>query len=268
MQQPGDLGVFLRNRALLDVERDIPLDYGACLLAAVNGSPVLQAAAQAALDTAGYPAGPGKTTTDDAPTRAGASKVGRAVLSQVAWNADPNQPGEAELRWQGEGVQPVWTALDYGDILTLTPDLAGALKGPATPDNPLKEKDQCMLLHVAAMLLRLRKKHRPSAAAVQEMALTLRNSATAMTQQALRVLGPPPDVATQAEADARIFFHDFEHRDHNKDYRTLAACPLPELRDVLVNILRLDAHGCVLQEALVGVDCAGDPAKAGWLLIH
>ena len=103
---------------------------------------------------------------------------------------------------------------------------------------------------------------------VQALAAPMRGTLLVMAQQALRLLGPTPDLVSQAEGDARVFMHDFVWRDHNKDYRSLAACPLPELRDLLVNILRLDGQGNVVQEALVGTHDDGNPKKAGWLLIH
>ena len=82
------------------------------------------------------------------------------------------------------------------------------------------------------------------------------------------MLGEPPDLMSQAEADVWVFLHDFLHRDHNKDYRSLAACVLASLAPYALQILRMDAQGRVTQEAIVGREFAGDPRKVGWLLIH
>ena len=77
----------------------------------------------------------------------------------------------------------------------------------------------------------------------------------------------PPDRMSQAEADIRIFVHDFLWRDHDKDYRALAALLLPELRRVQLHIVRVDFWGEASVETLSGLDAHTRDGVHVWLLI-
>ena len=120
-----------------------------------------------------------------------------------------------------------------------------------------------MFIHFAALVLWLATGKLPPRGDVVAKAQELRAGSVALAQHALRVLGETPDLMTQAEADFRIFLHDILFRDHNKDYKSLATCPLPQLRPFLANIIRVDGQGHASQDALVGAEYGGGAEGAG-----
>ena len=55
-------------------------------------------------------------------------------------------------------------------------------------------------------------------------------------------------------ADLRTFIHDLVHRDHDKDYRSLAAFPSKAAEHLACHILRVSHRGVYLGESLYGWD--------------
>eukprot|EP00972_Heterocapsa_arctica_P054198 7987259-Heterocapsa_arctica.AAC.1 len=70
-------------------------------------------------------------------------------------------------------------------------------------DNPLLERRQCLLLHVAAGALGARSGVLPWRQEAQDLAAMLESA-----QDAERALGWAPGFMTQAEADLRMLAHD------------------------------------------------------------
>ena len=73
---------------------------------------------------------------------------------------------------------------------------------------------------------------------------------------------------TQAEDDLRTFIHDLLWRDHDRDYRTVAAFPLPDLEKSYLGVLRVDAWDGMSCEAVVGVGFTGKAEDCLWGLIY
>ena len=68
-------------------------------------------------------------------------------------------------------------------------------------------------------------------------------------------------------ADLRVFLHDALFFGHTKDYRSLAACPLPGLAAYNLCILRLDTRNRPTVETICGWEFRGAPQKQLWLLV-
>ena len=85
-----------------------------------------------------------------------------------------------------------------------------------------------------------------------DLALELRSRAREEAVDAQLALGPLPASLQQAEADLRVFTHDLLHRDHDRDYRSLAAFPHPHFSEVLFYIVRVDAKGRPYTEIIRG----------------
>eukprot|EP00972_Heterocapsa_arctica_P009418 1386262-Heterocapsa_arctica.AAC.1 len=82
---------------------------------------------------------------------------------------------------------------DYGDALTLEADLANMCLGVAEdPDNPLVERRQCLLLHVAAGALGARSGVLPSRHEAQDLGARMRRTMLERAQGSKRALGEAP----------------------------------------------------------------------------
>ena len=81
-------------------------------------------------------------------------------------------------------------------------------------------------------------------------------------------LGPAPPAMHQAEADLRTFVHDLVHRDHDKDYRSLAAFPPAAAEHVACHILRVSHRGTCTGETVYGWQYDDQTSPHIWLLVH
>ena len=173
--------------------------------------------------------------------------------------------GIGQVEWAGE----VWGTRDYQASLALSADLQSVVaNAPEDPSKPHLEDRQCLLLHVAAGLLWSAQGHEPSLTAVQSLALELRQEMYEQACVASAALGPSPPAMGQSEADLRTFIHDLVHRDHDKDYRSLAAFPPKAAEHIACHILRVSHRGVYLGETVYGWDFDASASPHVWLLVH
>ena len=159
--------------------------------------------------------------------------------------------------------------VDYQADLTLHQDLLDNLANPPEdPSRPAQEQRQCLLLHVAAGMLWAVRAEEPTPESVQEKALHLRAEMYSQAVIAAAALGPPPPAMGQAEADLRTFVHDLVHRDHDKDYRSLAAFPPSDAEHVAFHILRVSHRGGFTGESVYGWHFDESSSPHVWLLVH
>ena len=150
---------------------------------------------------------------------------------------------------------------DGGPTLGLWPTMeTGSACSPVSPsrsrERPLPgepEGRQCLVLHCVAGVL-LRKQGRlPTAAEVASAAAKVRKELLDRAVSSDTALGPVPEELSRAEADLRIYAHDLRHWAHDKDYRCLAAYPLPFFSRYRLLFLRVDSRGHVTSEEIRGL---------------
>jgi hypothetical protein len=269
-RRPGLLGCYLRGRWLHAqlMPSGPPFDPDEALAsyleeAVDHGCPELATAAAKELedqesDAASRHAGDSRTA------KAAADDPDRAHVGPVYWDR-PDHVGVGRLRWGGED----WRMVDYQADLTLHQGLLDQLANPPEdPSRPAQEHRQCLLLHVAAGILWSDKATEPDPQAVQDLALRLRTEMYSQAAIAAAALGPPPPAMGQAEADLRTFIHDLVHRDHDKDYRSLAAFPPAEAEHVAFHILRVSHRGGYTGESVYGWHFDEGTSPHVWLLVH
>jgi hypothetical protein len=251
----GVLLVFLKNRlrALAEAQPDLqPGDEQIQQLleqAVAHGAPELAEAASKMLLQGPF-----------------SQKVGESPdvveLSSMLW---AKGVGEGSLEWAGEQ----WKVFYFGDTLPIPPELSEKLTGDPEPGHTAGlEPRQCLLLHVAAGIQRLRSGRLPALQKVHALAAQLRAEMLDQALEASECLGPAPEYVSQAESDLRVFLHDLTHRGHDKDYRCLAACPPVALDLYALNILRLDAYQRRSVETVCGIEHAGGLQQQVWRLVH
>jgi hypothetical protein len=157
--------------------------------------------------------------------------------------------------------------LDYKDHLDLQPEAFSQL-GAAEGGRSVSEPKQCMILHVAAALLHNRSGQVPTYVQVQALAADMRTGMMRQAAVAQASLGECPDEVGSSEADLRVFLHDLLHWGHDKDFRTLLACPPSHLAGYSVQVVKIDYQGKVTTEAVVGWEHDGNPKKVLWVMIH
>ena len=79
------------------------------------------------------------------------------------------------------------------------------------------------------------------------------------------ILGNPPEVMTQAEADLRVFHHDIVQPDHDTDYRLPAALPIDQLRTLRLCFVRIDSQHCASLDTVTGAEFTGAISDNEWL---
>ena len=202
-----------------------------------------------------------------APMTAGAIESmvsNRAEVGLVGWN-EAGTLGQGVLRWLGQD----WEMYDFQASLEIDHELADQLANPPEdPARPQREHRQCLLLHVAAGLLWSARGHLPTPSAVQEAALQLRREMFRYAVVAANALGEPPAMMNQAESDLRTFVHDLVHRDHDKDYRCLAAFPPTSAKHAACHILRVSHRGACSGESVYGWHFDDQTSPHVWLLVH
>ena len=219
---PGLLGIYLRNRWLQEqlypTASATALDLlGHYLEEAVDqAGPELATAAAQAL--ANLPDPLDRHAGNSGHTYEPETRQ-RIVVGPVHWASQDREGlvGMGQVEWAGE----VWGTRDYvyQASLALNEELQSVLTNePEDPSKPFLEDRQCLLLHVAAGLLRSAQGHEPSPTSAQDLALELRQEMYEHACVASAALGLPPPAMGQSEADLRTFIHDLVHRDHDKDY--------------------------------------------------
>ena len=187
------------------------------------------------------------------------SREGRGALGQFSAHGFDGYSW-ATFRWR-DGDHAVY---DYGDQLApVHPELQ-----PLECPKPETEPRQCFYLHVAAGLLAHTTNRVPALSEVRLKAAALQEETFRLAMACADNLGPEPDVCTQAEDDLRIFVHDALFFGHDKDYRCLAAFPLPEAADVSFCLVRMDAWNRTSCEVIQGAHSRSDPKSLIWLLVH
>ena len=172
-------------------------------------------------------------------------KAGESVASFS--EATPNEDClKCEMRWGSHS----WPVADYGDRLCLLPGVSEQVKGAPSSGEP--EGRQCRL---------------PTAAEVASAAAKVRKELLDRAVSSDTALGPVPDELSRAEADLRIYAHDLRHWAHDKDYRCLAAYPLPFFSRHRLLFLRVDSRGHVTSEEIRGADAAAS-SEPIVLVIH
>ena len=267
---PGLLGVYLRNRwlheqlnptapkslaDLLDLYLEEAVDHA--------GPELATAAAQALADLPD----PLSRHAGDAGYLDERDPRQRVVVGPVHWPSPDRDGlvGIGQVEWAGE----VWGTRDYQASLALSAELQSVVaNAPEDPSKPHLEDRQCLLLHVAAGLLWSARGHEPSPTAVQSLALELRQEMYEQACVASAALGPSPPAMGQSEADLRTFIHDLVHRDHDKDYRSLAAFPPKAAEHLACHILRVSHRGVCLGETVYGWDFDASASPHVWLLVH
>jgi hypothetical protein len=183
-------------------------------------------------------------------------------LSTLTWALGV---GEGTLDWAGEQ----WKVFDFGDTLPICAELSRKLLGNPEPGHVARRgPQQCLLLHVAAGVVRLRTDQLPTLQKAQAHAEKLRADMLEQALEATECLGVCPEFVSQAESDLRAFLRDLTRRGHDKDYRCLAACPPAALDHYALSILRLDAYQRPSVETFGGVEHAGDLRQQVWSLVH
>ena len=184
-------------------------------------------------------------------------KAGESVASFS--EATPDEDClKCEMRWGSHS----WPVADYGDRLCLLPGVSEQVKG--APSSGESEGRQCLVLHCVAGVL-LRKQGRlPTAAEVASAAAKVRKELLDRAVSSDTALGPVPEELSRAEADLRIYAHDWAH---DKDYRCLAAYPLPFFSRYRLLFLRVDSRGHVTSEEIRGADAAAS-SEPIVLVIH
>ncbi|CAE8697726.1 unnamed protein product [Polarella glacialis] len=234
-QTDGLLGVYLRNGLRQQHEqfssRPLGPEHVQLFLeeAVAHGCPELAEAASGML-------------------RVDPSKVGedQVEIGQLVWN---DGVGQGPFTWRGE----LWKMLDFQDTLPLT-----ALQSSQIQDCACElEPRQCLPLHVAAGILQVRTRCIPTLEKMTQQAV-----------EATEALGVCPDHMSQAESDLRVFLHDLLHWGHDKDYRTLAACPPASLAELCLAIVRVDARRRPTVETVCGVNFGGATDRQVWLLVY
>ena len=94
-----------------------------------------------------------------------------------------------------------------------------------------------------------------------------RHKTARLAQTALEHLGEMPDEMTRAEADVRVFIHDFIHYNHDKDYRCLVAFPTDHFEAVKFHIVRMDQQGELTAEDITGLLHRNGKDPEVWLLV-
>ena len=190
----------------------------------------------------------------------------RIVVGPVHWTSQDREGlmGMGQVEWGGE----VWGTRDYQASLALSEELQSALiNEPEVPSKPHLEDRQCLLLHVAAGLLWSAQGYEPSPTSVQDLALESGQEMYEHACVASAALGPPPPAMGQSEADLRTFIHDLVHRDHDKDYRSLAAFP-KSAEHLACHILRVSHRSVYPGETVYGWDFDESASPHVWLLVH
>ena len=117
--------------------------------------------------------------------------------------------------------------------MRLSPSFAASRLGRiAEGASECVELMQCLVLHIAAAVLIAVEVIAPEldSEPLHSLAGALLLDMCQQAAEALTLLGEIPDRITQAEADLRVFIHDLLYRDHDRDFRTLAAFPPDVLR--------------------------------------
>ena len=143
-----------------------------------------------------------------------------------------------------------------GDTITLPP-----LARPAGPGAGTWEARQCLLLTVAAGWLSQKHGRLPTEEEVWHTAAAWRQEMCALAWDAEEALGPCPQTLTQTEDDCRVFIHDLVYRDHDRDYRSLAAFVAQDLEEWAVVVLRVDFYGRLAGEVVAGCEHRGAPCR-------
>ena len=155
---------------------------------------------------------------------------------------------ECEMRWESHS----WPVADYGDRLGMPPGVSDQVKGAPASDEP--EGRQCLVLHCVAGVLHRKQGRLPTAAEVASAAAKVRKDLLDRAVSSDTALGPVPEELSRAEADLRIYAHDLRHWAHDKDYRCLAAYPLPFFSRYRLLFLRVDSRHHVTSEEIRGAD--------------
>ena len=134
----------------------------------------------------------------------------------------------------------------------MPPGVSDQVKGAPASDVP--EGRQCLVLHCVAGVLHRKQGRLPTAAEVASAAAKVRKDLLDRAVSSDTALGPVPEELSRAEADLRIYAHDLRHWAHDKDYRCLAAYPLPFFSRYRLLFLRVDSRGHVTSEEIRGAD--------------
>ena len=167
--------------------------------------------------------------------------------------------GMGQIEWAGG----VWGTRDYQASLALNEELQSVLiNEPEDPSKPHLEDRQCLLLRVAAGPPKGTSRHRPPSR-IWHLSCDKRCMSTLASLQQL-----PPPAMGQSEADLRTFIHDLVHRDHDKDYRSLAAFPPKSAEHLACHIVRVSHRGVYLGETVYGWDFDERASPHVWLHVR
>ena len=248
----GQLGTYLRNRLLKHKEDDPeqPLEEKHVKKyleeARDKGPPEVSAEADRILGSRSW------------------GKVGynpeAAVLSTFRWD---DGVGQASLKYRGNE----WDVVNYGDKLPISKKLEDLL-GPGPSQAAPQEIRQCLILHCNAGLLASQRGGYPELEALHQEASKCREEFAEQALQAMDHLGEMPEEMGRAEADVRVFVHDFLHYSHDKDYRCLAAFVPQCFEAVKFHIVRMDNQGELTVEDIYGPCHRNGKDTEVWLLVH
>ena len=179
------------------------------------------------------------------------SKLG-LVVSETQWG--PGKPGRGHVTIDGVA----WTFWDYKEEVAMSEELAGVLQ---QPDEGV-EKRQCVTKAIAAGILWRRHARQPSLAEVAEKSCEIRLEQARQAAEAQAVMGEPADRVAPIEAELRVYTHDMIHAHHDKDFRSHAVFPVPELEDGKLVVIRANYLGNLVVETVTGSMWT----EGGWLL--
>ena len=157
--------------------------------------------------------------------------------------------------------------MDYGDKLPISEKLEHIV-GPAPSQTNPQEIRQCLMLHCTAGLMTTHKGRYPTLQELHSEAQKHREEAAEQAAQALDHLGEMPEEMGRAEADVRVFVHDFLHYSHDKDYRCLAAFVPVSFEAVRFHVVRMDPQGELTVEDICGPCHRAGKDPEVWLLVH
>ena len=174
------------------------------------------------------------------------------VVSDTRW--EPGRPGRGHVTIEGDP----WTFWDYKEEVAMSDELAGVLR---QPDEGV-EKRQCVTKAIAAGILWRKFARQPSMEEVADKSREVRLDQARQAAEAQAVMSEPADRVAFIEAELRVYTHDMAHANHDKDFRSHAVFPVPDMEDGKLVVIRADYLRNLVVETVTGsMWCDG-----GWML--
>jgi hypothetical protein len=170
-------------------------------------------------------------------------------------------PSTGMFRWTFGLKERVWSRYDFGDTLPMSKTRAHRMNLPeGTP-----ETHKCFFLCLGGLMHWRKHKKVPYIEQAQIAAQLLLEAFDLLADPLQDILGGPPEVMTQAEADLRVFHHDLVWPDHDTDYRLPAALPIEQFKTLRLCFVRVDSQHCASLDTVTGEYFTGAITDNEWL---